>query len=332
MKLRLMLITGILLATISFAEDEFSGYSLKEATEFRQQWTMANWDKGGPLMRYVFLNMSEFWNHSVIDRGGPVRSLPDALRSDVAEFVTTTDDGKMSLSDYVNNSTVNGALVVHHGQVVFESYPRMLAEDKHNYMSVSKPFASTLVAILEDRELVDVSKPIERYLPQMAGTGWEGIRVIDILDMASGIGCLEGEEGSYTNPETCYYHFEASLGWVPSVRVYVAQYLRPRLACRGNHRQDLYRPSVRRNLAEDGRCIRRHNHGTTTRCADRSRWDQFNLARHGALRSPVHARCAKDDGSADFRFLSSEDPDRRPARDFQRRPRARSAKNRWRAG
>jgi hypothetical protein len=48
----------------------------------------------------------------------------------------------------------------------------------------------------------------------MAGTGWEGIRVIDILDMASGIGCLEGEEGSYTNPETCYYHFEASLGWV----------------------------------------------------------------------------------------------------------------------
>jgi CubicO group peptidase (beta-lactamase class C family) len=148
MKLRLMLITGILLATISFAEDEFSGYSLKEATEFRQQWTMANWDKGGPLMRYVFLNMSEFWNHSVIDRGGPVRSLPDALRSDVAEFVTTTDDGKMSLSDYVNNSTVNGALVVHHGQVVFESYPRMLAEDKHNYMSVSKPFASTLVAIL----------------------------------------------------------------------------------------------------------------------------------------------------------------------------------------
>jgi CubicO group peptidase (beta-lactamase class C family) len=215
MKLRLILVAAMLLTTISLAEDEFSGYSLEEATDFRQQWTMANWDKGGPLMRYVFLNMSEFWNHSLIDRGGPVRPLSEALRSDVAEFETTTDDGKMSLSDYVNNSTVNGALVVHHGQVVFESYPRMLVEDKHNYMSVSKPFSSTLVAILEDRELVDVGKPIDRYLPQLAGTGWEGIPVIDILDMASGIGCLEGEEGSYTNPETCYYHFEASLGWVP---------------------------------------------------------------------------------------------------------------------
>jgi len=38
--------------------------------------------------------------------------------------------------------------------------------------------------------------------------------VLDILDMASGIGCLEGEEGAYENPETCYYQYEAGLGWM----------------------------------------------------------------------------------------------------------------------
>ena len=32
--------------------------------------------------------------------------------------------------------------------------------------------------------------------------------------MASGIGCLEGEEGAYSNPDRCYYQYEASLGWL----------------------------------------------------------------------------------------------------------------------
>jgi CubicO group peptidase (beta-lactamase class C family) len=214
MKTKPMLLTVSLLATITFAADEYSGYSLEQATQYRQQWNMDNWDEGGPLMRYVFLNMSEFWNHGVIDRGGPVRNLPADLRSDVAGFVSNTDRGELTLDDYVNDSTVNGALVLHRGHIVYESYPHMFPEDKHNYMSVSKGFASTLVAILEDRELIDVSKTIDSYLPKLAGSGWDGVPVIDVLDMASGIGCLEMEEGAYDNPDRCYYHFEASLGWL----------------------------------------------------------------------------------------------------------------------
>ena len=214
MKTRLLIPGALLAVTLTVAADGYSGYSLEEATSFRQQWTMDNWDDGGPLMRYVFLNMSEFWNHSLIDRGGPVLTLPDAIRTDVGNFVTTTDQGEMTLTNYVNNSTVDGALVLHHGQVVFESYPHMLPEDKHLQMSVSKGFASTLIAILEDPEQIDVSQPVDSYLPKLAGSGWEGVPVIDILDMASGIGCLEGEEGAYSNPQRCYYQYEASLGWL----------------------------------------------------------------------------------------------------------------------
>lgn len=196
----------------AFGDDK--GYSLDEAEAFRNQWNMDNWDEGGPLMRYVFMNMSEFWNHSIINRGGLVRELPMAPRDDVATFMTTTQDGEITLTDYVNSSTVNGAMVLHKGRVVFEAYPNMRAKDKHNYMSVSKGFAATLIAKLEERELIDVGESIETYLPSLKGSGWEGVPVLDILDMASGIGCLEGDEDSYTNPDHCYYQFEASLGWV----------------------------------------------------------------------------------------------------------------------
>lgn len=209
-----MSLACLLLAASSIHAEKFRGYSLEEANRFRQQWTIDNWDEGGPLMRYVFLNMSEFWNHSIIDRGGPVRILPANPRADVASFMTTTKRGDMTLDDYVNDSTVNAALMLHRGKIVYESYPRMLPQDKHNYMSVSKPFAATLVAMLEDRELIDVGKPIEGYLPKLKGSGWQGVTVVDILDMASGIGCLEDEEGAYFDPRTCYYHYEASLGWL----------------------------------------------------------------------------------------------------------------------
>ena len=215
MNTRLLLLGALLPATLAIAADAFDGYSVEDATEFRHQWTIDNWDDGGPLMRYVFLNMPEFWNHSVIDRGGPTRTLPDASRADVGDFVTSTEQGEMTLTRYVQESTVNGALVLHRGQVVFEAYPRMFPEDKHLHMSVSKGFTATLIAILEDREQIDVSKPVDSYLPKLTGSGWEGVPVIDVLDMASGIGCLEGEEGAYSNPDRCYYQFEASLGWLP---------------------------------------------------------------------------------------------------------------------
>jgi CubicO group peptidase (beta-lactamase class C family) len=204
---------GLAAVSVSVAADS-DGYSLEEATAFRNEWTMDNWDDGGPLMRYVFLNMPEFWNHSVISRAGPIRELPPALRDDVANFTVQTSDGKFSLNDYVNNSTVNAALILHRGRMVFEAYPNMRPQDKHLYMSVSKAHAATLIAILEDRELIDTNKGVETYLPSLKDSGWSGVSVLDVLDMASGIGCLESEKGAYSDPQRCYYQYEASLGWL----------------------------------------------------------------------------------------------------------------------
>jgi CubicO group peptidase (beta-lactamase class C family) len=106
-----------------------------------------------------------------------------------------------------------GLIILHKGKIVFEEYPRMTPTDNHLYFSVSKTFVSTLIAILEDREMVDTSKPIKYYMTELKGSGWEGIPVIDILDMSSGINCREKEEGAYTNPEACFQKFQAGFGF-----------------------------------------------------------------------------------------------------------------------
>jgi len=207
-------VASLLLLPALVLGDGFDGYSLEESRHYHRQWNLDNWDEGGPLMRYVMLNMSEFWPHSIIDRGGPVTELPARLRNDVARFRATTSVGRRTLDEYVNHSTVDGAIVIHEGVVVYEAYPRMLPVDKHNYMSISKTFVATLVAILEDRGLVVAERPVETYIPELADTDWAGTTVLDILDMASGMDCLETDDDAYTNPAHCYYQFEASLGWV----------------------------------------------------------------------------------------------------------------------
>lgn len=194
----------------------YQTFSQSDAETHRRAWTLANWDDGGELSRYVFLNMPEFWAHSLINRRGAVRPLPLALRDDVAQFMTSTDQGRHSLTEYLGMSTVDGLIVVHEGAVVFEAYPRMAAHDKHLYMSVSKVFASALVGILEDRELIDVAQTMGHYLPEVAGSGWEDVTVLDVLDMASGIDCRQTIDGVYEDPTTCYYQYEAALGWLPA--------------------------------------------------------------------------------------------------------------------
>lgn len=214
MQHRLILVLGSLFAGAAVHAEEYSGYSLEEATAHRQQWSIDNWDDGGSLTHYVFLNMPEFWKHSVIDRAGSVRDLVESPRQEVASFVTRTSQGEMPLQDFVSDPRVDGVLILHEGQIVFEAYPRMGRNDKHLYMSVSKSLAATIIAILEDRELIDTSKAVDSYIPQLAESGWAGVPVRDILDMASGIDCRQSLPGAYENPELCYYQYEASMGWL----------------------------------------------------------------------------------------------------------------------
>lgn len=173
--------------------DEYDGYTLEEAREFHQQFVTEYWLKGGDLTRYIFLNYSEFWPHKVISRAGPIRELPYDLQEDIANFITDTDQGQIKLKDYVRRPTVDGIVVLHKGRIVFEDYPNMFPYDKHTCFSTFKPFVSTLIAILEDEGKIDVSKSSDAYIPELEGTDWGSIPVIDILDMCAGM-CYDNSE------------------------------------------------------------------------------------------------------------------------------------------
>jgi CubicO group peptidase (beta-lactamase class C family) len=172
--------------------------------------TTAWWNVVGEQQAWYFKNLQQLYPSVIVYRDGPVRELRYRPMEAIADYPVDTPDGKMRFADFLRSehSTTMGVVIAHEGDIVFEAYPRMQAYQKPLYWSVTKIFVSTLVAILEDRGLVDVSEPIEVYVPALKGSQLAGITVRNLLDMASGLDCSD----DYEDYDSCYYRLETSLG------------------------------------------------------------------------------------------------------------------------
>tara|TARA_R110001592_G_scaffold255794_3_gene519559 strand:- start:9928 stop:11199 length:1272 start_codon:yes stop_codon:yes gene_type:complete len=169
----------------------YSGFTKEEKYAFHKHiYEGGNWTVYGDTERYFYLNFSEIGNHSRILRSDAPKILEETPRDDVKNFITTTDlkkGGGLSLNEYVQQVEVNGLIIIHKGKIVFEGYPRMFPTDLHINMLITQVYVSTAIAVLEDRGLIDTSKPIDYYFDGLKGSGWEGVPVVDILNMSSGI-------------------------------------------------------------------------------------------------------------------------------------------------
>jgi CubicO group peptidase (beta-lactamase class C family) len=177
--------------------------------------TLTNWDMGGEPSAWAYLNAGVLFPSVEIPADGPVLTLRLDELAAVREFDT---GGGTSLDSYVAVAPVSGIVVVRGGTVVFERYPRMKPGDRHLLMSVSKVFAAVLVGLLELTAGLDLGRPADAFVGELAGSGWAGVPVRDVLGMASGIDCPEvGNPGAYTDPGDPFYRFEAALGWRPAI-------------------------------------------------------------------------------------------------------------------
>lgn len=186
-------------------------FTLEKSKAIRREFNprFADWTVGGDLSRYVYLNASEFWPHIILAEDSRTRPLVTQAGDKLTEFVLRLGKEKSKLANYVIDSPIDGVIVVSNNRIVFESYPRMSSTDKHLWFSISKTFVSTAVAILEDRGEIDSAQPIDSYLSVLKDTAWSGIRIIDILDMASGIDCPEVKE----DQDSCFWRFYGAFGW-----------------------------------------------------------------------------------------------------------------------
>jgi CubicO group peptidase (beta-lactamase class C family) len=99
-----------------------------------------------------------------------------------------------TLSEFVTTTETDAVTFLHNGAVVDELYANgWNAETEHQPWSVTKSFVSALVGIAVDEKRVrSLQHPIEAYIPELAGTAWEGTTLQNLLEMESGVHWDEG--------------------------------------------------------------------------------------------------------------------------------------------
>jgi CubicO group peptidase (beta-lactamase class C family) len=184
------------------------------AQDFRDAFTAvtpSNFDSGGAISRQFHLNTESYLTMASIVRQTDTRELTVAPSQALADQLISYEGHETSFKDYVaQDRLIDGVVVLHNGEIVFEAYPNMHPWQRHFAWSITKVVTATALADLVEGGLVDMGAPVDNYVPALKDSAWAGIALQDIANMASGIDCLDSD--GYQDKTTCVYTMEESLG------------------------------------------------------------------------------------------------------------------------
>jgi CubicO group peptidase (beta-lactamase class C family) len=184
---KLALAAGLLLAVPALAQTAPSAADMERLRSHGAQvlfWNQAQRDAGFPAMEKTFPTKS-------VEAGGKVRKLPAGKPLAVPES---------DIEAFMAAQNVAGLIVLQDGKIRLERYARGFGPDgRWTSFSVAKSFTSTLVgAAIKDGKIKSLDDPVTTYIPELAGSGYDGVTVAQLLAMTSGVKWNE----DYTDPKS----------------------------------------------------------------------------------------------------------------------------------
>jgi CubicO group peptidase (beta-lactamase class C family) len=154
----------------------------------------ANWLEA-PYNRWSMWHVREICPTQAVSRGAdPVLPLPDRAETlDLDGVAVTRVDGSVGTVRGVLDGTFTDAFaVLQDGELAAEWYVDGGGPDMvHAVLSVTKSLVGCVAGILVDQGVLDEDAPAERYVPELATSGYAGATVRHLLDMRSGARFLE---------------------------------------------------------------------------------------------------------------------------------------------
>jgi len=99
---------------------------------------------------------------------------------------------RTKLTDVLERQYNDGILVLKNGEILVEGYFGALTPQRpHAMFSMSKSIVGVIAAVLENRGVVDLSKPVAFYVPELAGSGYGEETLRRLMDMRDGTNYTE---------------------------------------------------------------------------------------------------------------------------------------------
>ena len=175
--------------------------------------SLGNWQEP-PFLRWSFQHLREIVPTQRIARGARAKLLsrPDNPPALDHIAVMRIGAGPSTVGEVLADTWTDAVIVLHDGQIVLERYVgQMRSNTPHLLMSVSKSIVGCVCGILTSQGGLDPEAPITHYVPEMAGSGYDGATVRHLLDMRTGVAFSE----AYEDPEAEVRVIERHMGWRP---------------------------------------------------------------------------------------------------------------------
>ncbi len=115
------------------------------------------------------------------------------------DTVFNFDGQTTAISEWIERSGTTGLVVVADNQVAFEQYYQgNTADSLAISWSVAKSFVSALIGFAVDEGKISLQDPVDKHVPLLKGSGYEGVSIQDVLEMSSGIDFSE----DYADPDS----------------------------------------------------------------------------------------------------------------------------------
>lgn len=146
---------------------------------------------------YGYRNMEKVTPVHVVKRGDHVRELPLGAQVDPK----WTWEGKpQTVAGYMAAMNTSGVVALKDGKIVLERYGMgRTAAERWTSFSVAKSVTATLVgAAIKDGYIKSLEDPVTAYIPELKGSGYDGVTVRQLITMTSGVKWNE----DYTDPKS----------------------------------------------------------------------------------------------------------------------------------
>jgi len=126
--------------------------------------------------------------------------------------LTRVDGSAATVGEVLDDTYTDAYAVLQDGELVTEWYGELGAPELgHLLMSVSKSVVGCVAAVLAERDVLDLDRPVSTYVPELASHGYGDATVRQVLDMRSGVAFRE----DYLDPEAQVTLMDDWIGWRP---------------------------------------------------------------------------------------------------------------------
>lgn len=170
----------------------------------------------------AFRQMEVLTTTRTIEAGDTVREIPAGKPLPaLLPAADGTDGAGISIDDYMADQRLAGLVVLQDGKARLEEY-RMdfTKDDRWTSFSVAKSLVSTLVgAAIKEGFIKSLDDPLTTYIPELTGSGYDGVTVEQLLTMTSGVKWNEDYEDK--NSDVAKFNTTKSKDGVDPVILYM---------------------------------------------------------------------------------------------------------------